>query len=212
MGEFNIAQCLMNQGTHSTDELQELMHKAEADGAALARLITDDVEIDPRPVRTAVERAAGGAWSTELDMYSDYMELFLDSLNKFMHTEAVVSPVLAENIVEGEGRASSQSIGGDVSLVAGLVARDQVFLELARRYSEEDLAEIDELAIDSLEEFLNVINGIFTVDLARKKIEAELGLPRSGENVQPHSSRQLCLRVYTAFGSFRVVLAVDEFI
>jgi len=212
MSEFNIAQCLMNQGNHSTDEMQELMHKAEEDEAALARLVTDDVEIDPRPVRTAVERAAGGAWGEELEMYSDYMELFLDSMNKFMHTEAVVSPVLAEASVEGEARASSQRIGGDVSLVTGLVASDPVFLELARRYSEEDLAEIDELAVDSLEEFLNVINGIFTIDLARKKVDAELGLPRSGENVQPHSSRQLCLRIYTAFGSFRVVLAVDEFI
>ena len=211
MGEFNIAQCLMNQGNHSTDEMQELMHKAEEDGATLAHLITDDVEIDPRPVRTAVERAAGGAWDEELGLYSDYMELFLDSMNKFMHTEAVVSPVLAEDYVEGEGRASSQGIGGDISLVTGLVARDPVFLELARRYSEEDLTEIDELAVDSLEEFLNVINGIFTVDLARRKINAELGLPRSGEDVQPHGSRQLCLRIYTAFGSFRVVLAVDEF-
>lgn len=212
MGEFNFAQCLINQGAYSTDELQELMRQAEENGAALARLVTDDVEIDARPVYTAVQRAVGDGLADELELYADYMEFFIDSMHNFMHTEGVVSPVSVEESLDGESFASSQRIGGDISLVAGVVAAEPVYLELARRYSEEDLEEIDEMAVDSIEEFLNVINGIYTVDLAKRRSEAELELPRSGEGVTPHGSHQLRLRVYTAFGSFQVVLASDDFI
>jgi len=212
MSEFNFAQCLMNQGTYSTDELQQLMKTSEENEAALARLVTDGVELDMRPVHTAVARAAGGAFSEELDLYADYMELFLDSMQNFMHTEGAVSPALVKETLPGEGYASSQRIGGDVSLVGGIIATEAVYLELARRYSEEDLTGINELTVDSIEEFLNVINGIFTIDLAHRKLEAELGLPRSGEEVKPHGSRQMCLRVYTSFGSFQVVMAADDFI
>ena len=212
MGEFNFAQCLMNQDTYSTDELQKLLKTAEENEAALARLVTDDVELDARPVYTAVKRAANGAFRDELDLYADYMEFFLESMHNFMHTKGVVSPVPVEEPLPGEGYASSQRIGGDVSLVGGVIATEPVYLELARRYSEENLTEIDEMAVDSMEEFLNVINGIFTIDLARRKVEAELELPRSGEEVKPHGSRQMCMRVYTAFGSFQVIMAADDFI
>ena len=94
----------------------------------------------------------------------------------------------------------------------GLIAIDDVFLELAKRYSQEELPEIDELAVDSVEEFLNVVNGLFTIHLAKEKLTAELGLPKSGENVQPTGRDQLRLKVITAFGSFEAVLSADEFI
>jgi len=57
-----------------------------------------------------------------------------------------------------------------------------------------------------------VVNGLFTIQLAKEKITAELGLPASGENIQPDGKEQLRLRVITAFGSFEAVLSAEEFI
>ena len=71
---------------------------------------------------------------------------------------------------------------------------------------------IEEVEVDSVEEFLNVVNGLFTIQLAKEKITAELGLPASGVNVQPAGKNQLRLRAITAFGSFEVVLSVEEFV
>ncbi len=212
MGEFNVAQCLMNDGGFSTDEMQDILAEAEEDESVLVHYLSDEVEIDPRPVKTAVFRAAAGISPDRLEVYAEYMELLLDSLQSMAGTQAVISPVSITDMACEPNHGSSQALQCALGFVPGLIAVDDVFLELAKRYSQEELPEIDELAVDSVEEFLNVVNGLFTIHLAKEKLTAELGLPKSGENVQPTGRDQLRLKVITAFGSFEAVLSADEFI
>ena len=56
MADFNVAQCLMNDGGYSTDEMQDILAAAEEDESVLVQYLSDDVEIDSRPVKTAVMR------------------------------------------------------------------------------------------------------------------------------------------------------------
>lgn len=212
MADFNVAQCLMNGGGFSTDEMQDILAEAEEDESVLVKYLSDEVEIDSRPVRTAVVRAAGNNCQDRLEIYAEYMELLLDSLQSMAGTQGVISPVSVSEMAWEPNHGASQALEGTRGFVAGIVATDDVFLELAKRYSQEELPEIDELAMDSVEEFLNVVNGLFTIQLAKEKITAELGLPASGENIQPDGKEQLRLRVITAFGSFEAVLSAEEFI
>lgn len=212
MADFNVAQCLMNGGSYSTDEMQDILAEAEADESVLVHYLSDDVEVDPRPVRTAVMRAAANTTQDRLDLYAEYMELLLDSLQSMAATQAVISPVSITEMAWEPNHGTSQALKCALGFVPGIIATDDVFLEIARRYSQEELPEIDELAIDSVEELLNVVNGLFTIQLAKEKLTAELGLPKSGENVQPFGDEQLRLRVITAFGSFEAVLSAKEFI
>lgn len=212
MAEFNVAQCLMNDGGFSTDEMQDILAEAEADESVLVKYLSDEVEIDSRPVKTAVMRAAGERDQDRLDIYAEYVELLLDSLQSMAGTQAVISPVSIADMAWEPNHGASQAIKCVLGFVPGVIAADDVFLELARRYSQEELPEIDELAVDSVEEFLNVVNGLFTIQLAKEKITAELGLPASGVNVQPAGKNQLRLRAITAFGSFEVVLSAEEFV
>ncbi len=212
MADFNVAQCLMNDGGYSTDEMQDILAAAEEDESVLVQYLSDDVEIDSRPVKTAVMRAAGNNCQDRLEVYAEYMELFLDSLQSMAGTQGVISPVSVSEMACEPNHGASQALKGSHGFVVGIVATDDVFLEIAKRYSQEELPEIDELAMDSVEEFLNVVNGLFTIQLAKEKITAELGLPVSGENVQPDGKDQLRLRVITAFGSFETVLSAEEFI
>ena len=80
MADFNVAQCLMNDGGFSTDEMQDILAEAEEDESVLVRYLSDEVEVDPRPVKTAVFRAAPNGGSERLEIYAEYMELLLDSL------------------------------------------------------------------------------------------------------------------------------------
>ena len=212
MADFNVAQCLMNDGGFSTDEMQDILAEAEEDESVLVRYLSDEVEIDPRPVKTAVFRAAPNGSSERLEIYAEYVELLLDSLQSMAGTQAVISPVSISEMAWEPNHGASQALKCALGFVPGLIAADDVFLEIARRYSQEELPEIDELAIDSVEELLNVVNGLFTIHLAKEKLTAELGLPKSGENVQPTGRDQLRLRVITAFGSFEAVLSAGEFI
>jgi len=171
------------------------------------------LKLEECPVSTAVKKLAGEELLLEADGYAAYTEIFIHTLVRFMDTPAVVTDV-ASALIDSEKpkHLVSQRICGMGGIVAGIWADDDVFLELARRYSHEEIAEVDELALDSLTEFLNVLNGLYIVNLATAEMESELEAPRVAANVEPFGSQQLILHVETGLGAFALVLAMDEFI
>lgn len=208
---FSLAQCLYNEGETAKDNVKDLLAAAEQDESLLAKHFTDD-ELDNRPIRTAVQMAAGDAYEAELELYITYMELFIDAMREILGLETIID---VTQVIDDEAEpfyGVSQNISGDVDITVGIIATEAVYLKLAACYSEEEFAEVDELAVDSLEELLNVINGLFCIELANDKIEAELGIPRTMRNVTPKGTHQLQLKVYNRLGSFKVILAADEFL
>ena len=192
-----FAEALFRQGRYDYRRLGELL--------SAGRAAAD-------PVREAVVRMGADLLPGEVERYSDFVAIFLRSVIRFMDTPAVISN-RAPNL-RGDARtyAVSQRLTGDLVLVTGLLAKEDMFVEMAKRYSHEEIHTVDEMAIDSLGEFLNVVNGLFIVDMARQDLEIDLGLPRVEENVLPTGNRQIALDIYTAFGNFALVIAADEFV
>lgn len=195
----------------SREELMELLRQRsfEAVEAAAGSLPAGD----DHPVITAVQRAAGDELLLEVEPYSKYMELFMSSLMDFLGAPAAID---TEPVPADESKdifyAVSQRMNGDLSIVSGIMAERDEFTELAARYSEEEITGPEsDIAIDSLEEFLNVVNGVFSIREAREDREVDLEVPRSGKLMNPTGNQQLVLRVYADFGIFYVVLSSDEF-
>lgn len=198
---LHFAQYLLDEGMLDFSELDVYFRARE--------------QMKELPVHYAVRTLCGERLAKEAVFYSDFMEIFMDSLMDFLHAPAVLAlePVDAAEFASGLAtHAVSQRMGGDIGIVTGILAEDAAFLELAGRYSEEDLTEIDEMAVDSIQEFLNVINGIYSIQLAERGVEVELEVPRWGAVVVPHGQRQLILRVCTDFGRIYAIVAADEFI
>ena len=207
---FSIVQCIFNRDRYRPEEMQRILVEAEQDESSAAKLLADDA-MDINPVRTAVLRALGSDYPGEEQYYTAYMEMFMAAMKNMLHTEAVVERVPCVTEEEQPCYATSQRLSGDISFVAGLIASEPVYLKLAERYGEEEIPAMDEMAKDCLEEFINVLNGMFSVHLGEQNIETDLDLPRFGQNVIPKGSHQLRLRVHSAVGSFQVVMATDDF-
>ena len=172
---------------------------------------------DTHPARSAVLQAAKGLRDIEQEVtaYADYVELFTASLYRFLRLSSLVVPQhLDTSVLEDAPHtwAVAQHITGDVSIVNGIIARDEVFLALARRYGGDAVEDLKGDATDALEEFLNVVNGLYIVELANRKIEPDLDFPLANEDVIPRGSHQLLLRVYTKAGDFILVLSTDAFL
>ena len=211
------------------EQLQRLHHQIPGETLRFAQALIDEqlmdfVEVEKEfadyeaavvdPIDAVIAKTGESLSRDEREIYASYMQLFMDSLVDFLHTPVVIDPVpfvIEAHYFNGLVYEVSQRITGDVNFVGGLMAKETAFLELAARYSQEELTEVDDLAIDSLEEFLNVINGLFCIQLAGRNKEAELGLPRWGKNVSPHGSSQLLLKIYADFGTFAAILSADEF-
>ncbi len=73
-----------------------------------------------------------------------------------------------------------QVINGDVRLFTSIDAIDQPFAEFASRFACEKIDEVDDLAKDSVSEFLNLSNGLYTVNRSDAGIELKM-LPQKVE-------------------------------
>ena len=167
-----------------------------------------------RNLGEAIECAAAGRLMEELPLYTEYVGVALQSFKRFMKIGCVIVPQ-AEPFPAGTPRhIVSQAVTGGASLVAGIEAADDVFLDLARRYSREDFETLDDLAVDSLAEFLNVLDGFFAVRLGERGLELDLETPKMAcalsEKAAP--SKLLRLPVESPVGAFALFLAADEFL
>ena len=205
------------QEARSTDGLktaQALLDSGRMDFMELGRWMAACGSTAESPFKESVRRIIeeqDEELAAERDIYADFTELFMRSLMRFMDTPAIVT----ECAPDGEEalfatHTVSQRLSGSVSFVSGLYASDKVFIEMAQRYSHELIDEADEMAADCVSEFLNVVNGLFMVDLGKRDYDLDLETPRVGKNTRLMGSRQLQLCVDTGFGSFTLVLASDE--
>ena len=215
MDSICFPQFLLNNGRISAKDAAKLLPLCKKGMPAMAEYEEDRhayKKIRQNPVNEVVLKLCGGDLAEEAAIYADYMQLFVESMVEYMSTPAVIEPKIP---VLGDGgkelNAVSQRMDGDVSLVPGIMAGEREFLTLAERMSGEELNEIDDLAIDSLQEFINVVNGVFSIKMAERGLEVELEAPRAGKIIAPNANKQVLLSLFTGFGSFFVVLSADEF-
>ncbi|MBQ7515979.1 MAG: hypothetical protein IJS96_06820 [Schwartzia sp.] len=210
----------------TAEQIETLNQVVPSDSMRFAQVMLDEGRVDflrleelfksgdavPDIIRASVRQLAGASLKTEAEAYGDFAEIFMRSFIRFMDMPAVIDnrePILGDS---NQSHIVSQRLIGDISMTTGIVTSDPMFIEMARRYSHEDIKEIDELAADSLTEFLNVVNGLFAVDMARQDRDVDLEAPKIEANLLPVGNHQLLLRVYTACGSFVLVIASDEFV
>lgn len=166
------------------------------------------------PIPEAVAHLlAGREMEREAALYADYVTVFFDALYRFLGGAGVIRLDYTTCLPEEKPRQIvAQRISGGIALVVGIEALEKEFLALARRYSREELPEMDELALDSMEEFLNVVDGLFAVKLGKRELEVDLALPVSATEMHRHPSNLLRLFIDTPWGGFDLLLATDAFI
>lgn len=139
-------------------------------------------------------------------VYHDYMALLQRNMVRFLQAEPVLAPNGPVTVTAGR-YVVHQIMEGEGGLAVGLAMDDAVLLALASQYSGETLTVVDELAVDSVMEFLNVVNGIFCVNASAQGLELELTLQRAGQTVPACLAQGHQVPVSLPFGQVDVLLA-----
>ncbi len=179
----------------------------------VGKYLQDYDEYKSLPVREAVSKLIGPELESEQPMYEEFSDVFMDSFVRFIGTPAVINidepyhfdTAAASHIV-------SQVLVGVVNLVTGFYATDEVFIDIASRYSRERFTEMNDMVLDSVMEFFNVLNGLYAVEIAKRELEADLEIPTVAANAEPMGNQQLIVPIETGCGSFALIMATDEFI
>lgn len=106
----------------------------------------------------------------------------------------------------------SQQIKGYGTYTSALDMEPQIAISFACRYVNEELTSLDEYVVASMEDFLNLHNGLFTVNMSNDySLELKLQPPVLHEHttIQTKSIAYLLPIIYT-FGAINFIISVDS--
>lgn len=103
----------------------------------------------------------------------NYISLFMRNIIRFINSEVYTNTIV--KVEECKTKcAVTQRIKNSINLQTYINAEQGVFVKLASIYAEEQISDIDELAKDSVGEFLNLNNGLYLVGMSNMGIELDM--------------------------------------
>lgn len=172
---LNLSQAVVDKGYLTLGQLEAALENYKRDNKITSGQMDALYNADTNGiVRTFLDFSESGL---DAGLLYDYVALMLRSMLRFLGEE----PIIDFNQIPSTGFLVSQSIAGSVSMSTGLVMDDALLLEMARRYSKENLTEVNEFALDCISEFLNETNGVFTVNLSDQGLELDLQPQQAGK-------------------------------
>lgn len=196
--ESRLAQLLLDEGVMSLSRLESALQECEA--------------LEPNPVEEIVERVlkSRGAEFLDTEIYTEYVDLFFVSLQRFMDTDVVIVSKAGESVDSSRKHLVSQRMTGDLGFAGGVYADEKTLINIARRYSHEDITRLNDMAIDCLSEFINVLNGLYIVNLSKRQMDVDLETPQYREGLIDHDEEALLqFEVLTDFGAFTLAVSHD---
>ncbi|MGH4139173.1 chemotaxis protein CheX [Clostridium sp.] len=144
----------------------------------------------------------------EGDKYGDeikhYIALFMRNIIRFIDSDVYTNKIV--KIEECKTKwVVSQRIKNSINLQTYINAEEEVFVKIASRYAEEELTSVDELAKDSVGEFLNLNNGLYLV--AMSNIGIELDMDPQSVSFEKTISSTYMLPIELPFGKMELIIS-----
>ena len=113
----------------------------------------------------------------EEDKYGDeikhYIALFMRNIIRFIDSDVYTKEIM--KVEEHKTKwVVSQKIKNSINLQTYINAEEEVFVKFASRYAQEELTSVDDMAKDSVGEFLNLNNGLYLVAMSNMGIELDM--------------------------------------
>ena len=199
-GHLSLSQAILDQGMLSLAELTPVLelYKREAGSNP------DGDQYD-----YLAERCLAELGQTD-DLSAKYIGLFMRNIIRSLQVQPVLEKAVA---FDGtiQGRFISQQLQLQYhNLLTGLALSDESIIQIASLYSREQLTAVDELALDAAAEFLNLHNGLFSVNLGNSDVEA-LMLPQQIELSPKYAVKQgYAISIVIPLGRLTLIIAKLE--
>ncbi len=194
-----FGQIAIEQGHLTADQLDNLLGAQKNEHHQLAQVLFDrglfDLEALNKVMEAyrkensldekTLEAMKNGEVDTYVDLFlnlheafdgdtcRDYVSLYLKNFIRFIDpnirfealrkTEDYQATYLSTQVLEGSKR-----------IITGIGGSGEAFMQLACRFAQEPEDEVEEVMEDAVGEFLNLQNGLFTVNMSDKGVELEM--------------------------------------
>ncbi|HWR08801.1 hypothetical protein [Sporomusa sp.] len=140
-------------------------------------------------------------------LHYDYVALLLKNIVRFLNDQPLLSRPLPLTR-QPEGWIISQQAIGDQTLSTALLLSDSALIDLASRFSQEELTQVDELAKDSVAEFLNLHNGLFLINMSDKGLELDLKPQTFAADSDSINLNGYRIPITLTFGSIELIFSI----
>lgn len=147
---------------------------------------------------------------TQLDnapVFMKYLTLLFNNITRFIGSD--FTPYKEFIMTEPPTlKYFSQNITGPFSACSAVYATEETFVGMASRYAQEEFTEFDEYVQASICDFLNLNNGLFTVN-ASNEMQMELALEPPLEDTCElnFSNTVYCIPISFSFGTVHFIIA-----
>lgn len=203
-GHLMLGQALVDRRHLTMEQLQSALDSYKKESGMSKRQFNivgkDDEEEIERVFRDLGE-------SMLSKTYSDYVTLLTRNIIRFIDDNPAIGIGKLNEDMKAEWYAR-QKIYGIINLQTGIACKTDVFIKIAGKFAGEEILEPDELARDSVGEFLNLHNGIFLVNMSNNGIELEMRPQEVKEDYTIKSlDRTYIISCHMAWGQFDVILS-----
>lgn len=145
------------------------------------------------------------------DLYTDYIELLINNLVRFIGDDfTILEPIGVEDPNKDLYKVAQDIEGAEFVASTSIFASKPVIIEFASRFIQEPLIDINEYTQASVCDFLNLHNGLFTVNTSNNKgIELKLTPPFFSKNRVDNPGKELIvLPVFFTFGTVNFLITL----
>lgn len=131
----------------------------------------------------------------------EYVSLLIKNLTRFLGNDFTLLEKEENPFISEPLWISTQSIEGVYNSTTSIVASEECFIAFASRYSNEKCTKIDEFAEAYVSDFLNLHNGLFTVNMSNNhNVELTLTPPVVLSSELPNKEHSYILPIKYPFG------------
>ncbi|PKM52577.1 MAG: hypothetical protein CVV02_00125 [Firmicutes bacterium HGW-Firmicutes-7] len=140
--------------------------------------------------------------------YRDYVSLLFKNIIRFIDSDVRIEAAEAISSMQSP-YMFTQKITGETQLVTSIVGDSETLITFAGKYADETFTTMDAYAKDSIGEFLNLHNGLFTVNMSNRGIELDLTVQACQENTTLKADKVFYrIPFYLSFGEFDLVIGL----
>lgn len=142
-------------------------------------------------------------------LYEEFVSLLMNNLVRFVGDD--FTPLQPEYSINSTSfKSTSQNINGEFNMSTKIFADESTLIEFACRYSGEDINELNEYVEASGQDFINLHNGLFTVNVSNnQQMELTLTPPTPLVELTPSEVNNcLILPFQYPFGTVRFSISL----
>lgn len=207
MGHLLLGQALVDKGYMTNRQFETALNEYKQ-----ANQISDIdfTSSQKKKVETAIRSFYNFNSFKNADLFTEYLALLFKNLIRFIGDD--FAPLDSKLVTDYPTIwLASQVITGKFSAFTAIEGTETAFISFASRYAEETFTDNDEYVKASIAEFLNLHNGLFTVNMSNER-QLELGMaPQLVDNKRllKTSSDMFCIPICFPFGTVNILLSND---